>query len=256
MSRATGVVAVVAALLLLGAIYLYRENARLSERVAELEAAAGEGAAAEDRDRALPLAPSVARANRGGLLSRLGRPSGVDRPELPEPRKETRQQRRLRRQEEIRSFLGRAPGETAAEYIARMKPLIEMGLAGPRERLSEARAEAERLAGVTGEQRAALDGVFEDVYDEAMALTNNAIASGDLSPYERNWAGAAQLVGGLGAILEGAEGRIAGVLSPDQIRIIRGSGFEWGEYLGANAPWENLDPPPPPPPDDDADDGS
>jgi hypothetical protein len=25
------------------------------------------------------------------------------------------------------------------------------------------------------------------------------------------------------------------------------AGFEWGEYLGVNAPWENLKPPPPRP---------
>ena len=249
MRRTVALLGVVAGLGLIASIYLYRENSRLKDRLAERER--DEPAAASETTEAPKAGPSRAAGAARNILSRLGRPSGVDRPELPDAPKETRQQRRLRRQEEIRSFLGRAAGESEAEYIARMKPLIEMGLAQPRERLAEARAEAERLAGVTDEQRQQLDAVFEDTYREALELTNGAIASGELSPYERNWAGAAQLVGGLGAILEGAEGRIGGVLTPDQMRTIRDSGFEWGEYLGANAPWEELDPPPPPPGSDD-----
>ena len=33
----------------------------------------------------------------------------------------------------------------------------------------------------------------------------------------------------------------------EQIKAMSSSGFEWGEYLGVSAPWENLKPPPPRP---------
>jgi hypothetical protein len=59
--------------------------------------------------------------------------------------------------------------------------------------------------------------------------------------------GMLQYAGGLGAILEGAEGRIGKILSPEQLRAMQDAGFEWGEYLGVNAPWERLRAPPPRP---------
>jgi len=250
MTRAGWLFAVVAALAVASSAYLYRSNSQLQEELAKLEKAESESTVAEVSETEAPEVGSSGANTARNLLSRLGRPAGVDRPSLPEQKSETRQERRARRQSEIRDFLGRAPGETAEDYIARMKPIVEFGLKVPRQRLADARAEAERLAEVSDEQRAKLDEVFEDVYSEALELTNQAIDSGELSPYERNWSGAAQLVGGLGAVLDGAEQRIGGVLNPDQIRRIRDSGFEWGEYLGANAPWENLNPPPPPPGDD------
>jgi len=39
-------------------------------------------------------------------------------------------------------------------------------------------------------------------------------------------------------------GQIGQVLSPDQMKAMSDSGFEWGEYLGLEAPWEQLHPPP------------
>ena len=54
--------------------------------------------------------------------------------------------------------------------------------------------------------------------------------------------------GGLGGILDDANGQIGKILSPDQMRAMSDSGFEWGEYLGLEAPWEKLTPPPPPKP--------
>jgi hypothetical protein len=65
-----------------------------------------------------------------------------------------------------------------------------------------------------------------------------------LSPYERNVSGWLEYAGGLGGILNDANAQIGKVLSPDQVKTLSTSGFEWGEYLGLNAPWENLNPPP------------
>ena len=49
-------------------------------------------------------------------------------------------------------------------------------------------------------------------------------------------------------MLQDAQGQIGQVLSPDQVHAMSDSGFEWGEYLGLEAPWEQLTPPPPPKP--------
>ena len=38
------------------------------------------------------------------------------------------------------------------------------------------------------------------------------------------------------------------IFSPEQVQAIYGTGFEWAEYLGASAPWEELNAPPPPKP--------
>jgi hypothetical protein len=146
-------------------------------------------------------------------------------------------------------MLGRLDGEGDDAYRARVLPLLQAGLAMPRSNLAQARKEAEAAAGVTDAQRAALDAAFADVYDELVAYTNGAIAAGDLTPYERNVSGLLGYAGGLGAILNGAEGRIRQVLSPAQVDSIYRSGFEWAEYLGVEAPWERLSPPPPPPGD-------
>ena len=42
-------------------------------------------------------------------------------------------------------------------------------------------------------------------------------------------------------------GQIGKILDASQIQAMYDSGFEWGEYLGLNAPWEKLTPPPPAP---------
>jgi hypothetical protein len=235
----------VAALGLIAAGLLYRDNQRLRERLAavapdesEPAADAGEGSPAAGGEAAKPR-------KRRGLFG-LGGSSAGERPALPEAPKETRAERRRRRQEQMRAFLGRGEDESEADYIARMKPLIEAGLAAPRQRLEEAFEEAMQAAGVSEAQRTELDALLEDTFREAMALTNQAIAAGDLTPYEPNWSGALQFAGGLGAVLGGAEHRLGGILSPSQLQAMTDSGFEWGEYLGVMAPWETLDPPPPP----------
>ncbi|HWN70244.1 MAG TPA: hypothetical protein VNM90_21540 [Haliangium sp.] len=159
---------------------------------------------------------------------------------------ESRAERRERRQNEVAAMFGRLDGETADEYRARMLPLLQTALLVPRQRVAEARRRAEEAARVTDEQRAALDRVFEDVHAEALALTNRAVAEGEITPYRRNWAGALGYAGGVGAILGGAEARVGDILDPEQRRILYEQGFEWGEYLAVTVPWEQLEPPPPP----------
>jgi len=167
-------------------------------------------------------------------------------PSLPEQKEESRLERRQRRQQELAAMLGRLDGETEEEYRNRIVPLIKAGLLVPRQRVDEMRKQAEEKAGVTAEQSKKLDHAFEKVYADAIDYTNKAVADGMLSPYERNVSGWLEYAGGLGGILNDANGQIGQILSPQQVKMMSASGFEWGEYLGLNAPWEQLRPPPPP----------
>lgn len=144
-------------------------------------------------------------------------------------------------------MFGRLDGETDDEYRARILPLLKLGLTGPRERVAEMRKLAEDKAKVTPAQSAELDKAFAKVYDDVLDYTNKAIADGQLSPYERNVAGWLDYAGGLGGILTGANAQIGKILQPGQVKAMYDAGFEWGEYLGLNAPWERLTPPPPRP---------
>jgi hypothetical protein len=229
--------------------WLYRENRALRGQLAALSGGPDKAATPAASPWAEKPAPrEAARRGTGGFLRGLGRAAGP-RPELPSPeeRKESRQERRVRRQQEIAAMLGRLDGESDADYKARVAPFVGAVLEMPRTNLAAARRDAEQAAGVTDDQHAQLDAAFADVYDELIAYTNSAVAAGDLTPYERNVSGLLGYAGGLGAILNGAEGRIRGILSPAQLDAIYGSGFEWAEYLGIQAPWERLNPPPAPP---------
>jgi hypothetical protein len=166
-------------------------------------------------------------------------------PKLPDQKDESRLERRQRRQQEFAAMFGRIDGETDEEYRARVMPMITAGLLIPRQRVVEMRKQAEEKAGVTAEQSKKLDQAFDKIYADAIDYTNKAVADGMLSPYERNVSGWLEYAGGLGGILNDANGQIAQVLSPQQIRTMSQSGFEWGEYLGLSAPWEQLRPPPP-----------
>jgi hypothetical protein len=247
--RPIAIAVAAAALMGVATVWLYLDNRRLSGEVARLRAEVrGPGAAAEDpwASRGGGDGP-VAAAGRGlprGLGAVIG---GAGAPELPAAPRESRLERRNRRTDEVAGLLGRHDGESEEDYRARVMPLVEMGLARPRENLADQRRQAEEAAGVTAEQRQQLDATFTEVYDELLTYTNAAIQDGQLTPYERNVAGMLEYAGGLGAILGGAEQRIGSVLSPDQVRTIYGTGFEWSEYLGVNAPWEQLRPPPPRP---------
>jgi len=143
-------------------------------------------------------------------------------------------------------MLGRLDGGTGGGYRNRMVPLITAGLLVPRARVEEMRREVEGKAGVTPDQSKKLDAAFEKVYTDTIDYANKAIADGVLSPYERNVSGWLEFAGGLGGILGDANSQIGQILSPQQMKSISSSGFEWGEYLGAKAPWEKLAPPPPP----------
>jgi hypothetical protein len=225
------------------AVWLWRDNRALR---AELDArpAAAEAASAVEA----PAEKAVQR--QGGVTSflrGLGRASDRERPALKEGQpEESRAERRRRRQEELRAMLGRDVDESAQDYRARVAPMIQTALAVPRTRLEEARRDAEKVARVTAEQRARIDSLFADVSRETLALTNEAIASGDLTPYERNYAGVLSWAGGLGAILGSTQTRMGEILSDEQRAAMSDAGFEWAEYFGVKIPWEDLQPPPPP----------
>ncbi|NVB82542.1 MAG: hypothetical protein HOV81_29450 [Kofleriaceae bacterium] len=241
MARATWVLSASTVLGVGLSIWLYLDNRELRSELAT-----------QRRDAATPTAPDKVAAARttdpwNAATRTLGpaKASAAPLPTLPEPTKETRLERRQRRQAEFAAMFGRGDGETDDEYRARIVPLIKGGLLIPRQRVDEMRRQAEQLAGVTAEQSKKLDKAFENIYADALDYTNKAVADGLLSPYERNVSGWLEYAGGLGGILNDANGQIGQILSPDQLKTMSASGFEWGEYLGFNAPWENLTPPPP-----------
>lgn len=238
-----------AAVAVAAAGWLWRENRALRAELAEARRPAPAAASAREAD--APDRPEArAEPRRGGVagfLRGLGRATDRERPELKDaPAEESRAERRRRRQEELRAMLGREPDESAEEYRARVAPMLQTALAVPRTRLEEARREAERAAGVTDAQRAKIDELFADVSRETLALTNQAIAGGDLTPYERNYAGVLSWAGGLGAILGSTQTRMNEILGEEQRAAMADAGFEWAEYFGVKIPWEQLDPPPPP----------
>lgn len=229
--------------------WLYKENRALEREVAELRKRGSSPSPSSSPSPTTSSGGPAAEKQGGGLgrlLGGLGRVTSRERPELAGQQEESRAERRRRRQEEMRAMLGREPGESVADYRARVVPFVQTALAVPRTRLDDARKEAEAAAKVTDEQRARLDALFADVQRETLDLTNQAIADGDLTPYERNYGGVLQWGGGLGAILGSTQTRIGDILTPEQRQIMADQGFEWGEYLGVTMPWERLEPPPPP----------
>jgi len=240
MARATWLLGATSALGVSLSLWLYLDNralrAELSGRAAPAAAAAGLPAAARAPD-------PVPRTTRSAAIPRT---PTAPTPTLPEPPQDNRMERRTRRTEEFAAMFGRLPGESEADYKSRVMPLIATGLVLPRIRLEEQRKLAEDRAHVTPEQSARLDKAFDKVYSDVLDYTNRAISDGQLSPYERNVSGWLEFAGGLGGILNDANGQIGKILEPSQLRTMYDAGFEWGEYLGVKAPWEQLKPPPPP----------
>jgi hypothetical protein len=250
MKRATLVSVAVAGISLIAAVWLWLDNRALRREADRLRTAQAAQAKAAD-----PWATAAGGGGAADLADTAGIPrglggaiDGVGEPKLPDAPKESRMERRARRQQELAAMLGRLDGETEEEYRARVLPLMEMALARPRENVAEMRRQAEEAAGVTEEQRKQLDEAFEGVYTDLIDYTNQAIQDGQLTPYERNVSGILGYAGGLGAILDGANQQVGKILTPEQVKAMYGSGFEWAEYLGVSAPWEQLRPPPPPSP--------
>jgi hypothetical protein len=240
MARATWLLAATSVLGVSLSLWLYRENRSLRAELA--------GPKAVPADATPPAAPgSAAHPDPASRASRSAAP--VTRapapPALPEPAQESRMDRRARRTDEFAAMFGRLDGETDDDYKARILPLLTAGLAVPRLRAEEQRKVAEDKAHVTPEQSARLDKAFDKVYGDVLDYTNKAITDGQLSPYERNVSGWLEYAGGLGGILTDANGQIGKILEPSQVKTMYDAGFEWGEYLGLKAPWEQLRPPPP-----------
>ena len=243
--RSTWLLGAVAAAGVTASIVLYVQKRALEEELAErapVRTAIAEGAVRADPWAPAPEASPVFARPRAPI--EVGGAVGP-RPELPAAEKESRLDRRVRRRAELAALLGRNDGESAEDYKKRIVPLIATGLAKPRADVEDQRRQLEAKAGVTPEQHQKLDAAFQGVYDDLLKYTNGAIADGELTPYRSNVAGVLEYAGGLGAILDGAQGKIGSILTPDQQRTFDDSGFEWAEYLGVLAPWEQLDAPPP-----------
>jgi hypothetical protein len=256
MARSTLLLGISTALCAALAGWMALENRGLRDELGELRAK-GEARAAEVVASPDPAEPSArpAREGRGGLAA-LARALS-SRPATPEPAgppggdgpRESRGDRRARRGAEFAAIFGRTDGETEAEYRERVMPMITGMLERPRQRALEQRREAEAAAGITPEQSAKVDEALAATYGELIEYTDAAVAEGQLSPYERNVSGWLGYAGGLGGILTGTEGKIGAILKPEQMRAMYDAGFEWGEFVGVNAPWEKLRPPPPPKPE-------
>ncbi|HEY1816151.1 MAG TPA: hypothetical protein VGG74_27575 [Kofleriaceae bacterium] len=162
------------------------------------------------------------------------------------PNDQTRLDKRAQKQQELSAMFGRQDGETDDQYRARVMPFLSAILAMPRKHVVEMRKLAEQKANVTPDQDQQIEAALQPIYQNIMSYANNAISSGSVSPYERNVPSWLEFVGGLGPILADADSSIGRILSTDQEAAMYDTGFEWGEYLGLEAPWEQLSPPPPP----------
>ena len=245
MSRATKLLAVTTVIGLGASTWLYLDNRSLRSELADAPAKVSQAPAKDAASRTSNDVWLDATKPRSATIPKV---TPGAQPALPEETKESRLDRRQRRTEEFGAMFGRHDGETEEEYKARIGPMISAGLAIPRLRAAENRRFAEEKAGVTPEQSAKLDQAFEKTYADVLDYTNKAITDGMLSPYERNVAGWLDYAGGLGGMLTEAQGSIGKILSPEQVKAMSASGFEWGEYLGLSAPWQELKPPPPPKP--------
>lgn len=244
MTRAAWVFAATSVVGIALAVWLYLDNRALEDELARARTAAPTPPPPAEKVVAARTGDSWAEPSRA---ARSGRVGAGPAPALPEAKQESRLERRQRRRQELAALLGRLDGETEEEYRNRIVPMIKAGLLVPRQRVEQMRKEIEEKAGVTPEQSKQLDQAFEKIYADAIDYTNKAVADGLLSPYESNVSGMLEYAGGLGGLLGEANGQIGQILNPQQMRTIRESGFEWAEYLGLNAPWEQLRPPPPPP---------
>jgi hypothetical protein len=236
MSRATKVLAGTTALFAVTTLWLYIDNESLRDDVATKTEEVEKATKVADNDEWLDA------KKRDGKIDFKAPQTG---PSLPDGPKESRLDRRVRRGEEFAAMFGREPGETEEEWRARVAPLITAGLYKARVRSTDSRQVAEKKAGVTDDQSFKINVAMEKAYGDLLDYTNKAVADGKLSPYERNVTGWLDYAGGLSGILSNAQGEVGKILTPAQVKSMYDSGFEWGEYLGANAPWEKIGAPPP-----------
>ena len=218
MSRATYVLAGTTLIGFLTSVWLWLDNRALRDELTDQApkvADAGPQAANAARDPWLDAnKPTEATSPRSGTIT------APPPPALPEEKPENRNERRARRNAEISALLGRLEGETEEEYKNRIWPLVEGRLSKLRNRTAEMRKLAEEQAGVSKEQSAALDRVFEKAYGEVIDYANEAITEGRISPYKRDVGNMLELAGGLGTMLNGVQGQIGKILSPSQLKAM------------------------------------
>ncbi|HEY1556045.1 MAG TPA: hypothetical protein VGF94_14505 [Kofleriaceae bacterium] len=240
MPRATTVLATTTLVGAIASLWLYVENRSLRAELA-------------DKDTPAPAAPAPQQVAETAPTPMAPPPRHWipprQVPTMPAamPSQQGRLDKRARRTQQMATMFGRADGETDDQYRARVSPIIKAALAIPRQRVVAMRKLAEEKANVTQAQSQQLDQMFQKTYNDVLAYGDKAIADGTLSPYERNIANWLEFGGGLGAMLQDTDSQIGRVLSEDQMRTMYDAGFEWGEYLGLEVPWEQLNPPPPPP---------
>ena len=239
--------------LLATSLWLWRDNRRLREALAVRPAAATMATA--------ETTPEIASAGSGEGPERPRRdsPRGGARllgmvarlmtgpPPADDTQRPTEESRRDRRQQLLRSTLGRADGETDEQYRARVVPLMSTMLSRPRQRVEDQRAEFETAAELTPEQRTGFDQALADARNELVGLASKAVTAGELTPYRRNSLGLLNFVGGAAAIVDGFDGRFRQLLGPEQVGLLEATGFDVIEYLGFTTPWETVTPPPPAP---------
>jgi hypothetical protein len=246
MTRATYVLAGTTLVGVLTSAWLYLDNRWLRGELADRPAAPAKTATADGSTAAKdPWLDAKPQHRDNG--PRSATIAAAPMPTLPTGPTENRNDRRARRTAEFSAMFGRAEGETEEEYKQRVMPLVTAGLTKIRNRTTDMRRAAEEKAGVTKEQSEALDKTFEKAYTEVIDYANDAITDGRLSPYKRDVGNWLEMAGGLGTMLNNVQGQIGKILSPGQVKAMYESGFEWGEYLGVNAPWERLRAPPPAP---------
>ena len=247
MTRATYVLAGTTMIGVLTSVWLYLDNRELRGDLADRAAPPSEKTASADGAPPAGKDPWLDARRPSAQDSGPRSASITPPPALPSGPSENRNDRRARRTAEFSAMFGRLDGETEEEYKQRVMPLITAGLTKLRNRTTDMRKVAEEKAGVTTEQSEALDKTFDKVYTEVVDYANEAISDGRISPYKRDVGNWLEMAGGLGTMLNGVQGQIGKILSPSQMKAMYDSGFEWGEYLGANAPWERLRAPPPSP---------
>jgi hypothetical protein len=228
-------------------VWLFLDNRKLRQQVQSAALADKSAVQAVDPWAGVKASPSPEPDTKASSTTRSAAISAPPPPTLPEVPTESRLERRNRRTNEFAAMFGRLDDETEEQYKARVMPLVQIGLDKVRKQAKKTKDEAFAKAGISDAQSAQLDKAFEKTYADVIDYTNGAIADGQLSPYERNVSGWLEFAGGLGGMLNESQTRAGKILSPEQMKALSASGFEWGEYLGANAPWESLRAPPPAP---------